>query len=455
MRFSLHSVRFGSASLIFLLGCAVSVPVVTAPVPAKAQAISFGAQIKAHVTKDGSGNIVDQAFTSSDETNLAAANVPYVRLGLVYDSSFVANPSDPTHTGLNSPTLGLVSDTVALLTHSEKVVLTVVVTPALLVSQANSYKTAHPGTTMDQAVNAVTLADLNLSVSLAQSKFGSRIYAIEIWNEPDGASWWTPSTLGTFANAMTNICSTGNAPSWGVPVWGYGFSVLPYAAGSGDSSAASSLYTDLYTAGETTCLSAISAHYYTTTPEEFPPKFNNAATAVSPLPIYLTEFGGVSLSSIRTEGAQAQLILRYMLGFLASSPQPAFTSVYEWKDSCYAPTGAQQYYGLTRDSYCDSGAAEKPALTALEQLLTLETGATSSTGSCTTGVTCSVTLVHSDYTYTVYWRSDTTTTYMNSVVSDPTIYEKQLSTTDAFTSRVPSTIPINQIPRVIRRVTTP
>jgi hypothetical protein len=295
---------------------------------------------------------------------------------------------------------------------------------------------------------------LNLSVSLAKQKFGSRIYAIEIWNEPDGSSWWNTSTLGTFVNALAGICSSENAPSWGLPVWGYAFSVLPHAAGSSDTSAASAIYDSMYVAGEASCLSAISAHYYSSTPEGFPAQFTNASNSTHDLPVNLTEFGGVSMPSIRTEGQQAQLILRYMLTFLSASPRPEFTSIYEWKDSCYATTGAQQYYGVTRDSYCNAGSPEKPALTALEQLLPLETGVSYAGGTCGTGVVCSVTLKHSDYTYTVYWRSDAVATYLNSVVSDLTVDEKQLSTSDAFTSRVPSSVPINQIPRVIRRVTT-
>lgn len=450
-----QTVRSRTARLIATIGCATAIFVSVNSTRSEAQAITFGAQIKAHVTKDASGNIVDQAFTSNDETNLSAANVQYVRLGLVYDSSFVYNSANPGGTGLNSPTFKLVSDTVNLLTHNEKVVLTVVANPTALASQANQYMSTHTGATMDQAVNAVTISDLNVSVGLAVSQFGSRIHAVEIWNEPDGKSWWDITNLGTFNNAMTGICDPSNAPSWGVPVWGYAYSVLPHAAGSGDGSDASVLFDAMRTDSETSCLAAITSHFYTGTPEAFPPQYNNAAGWVSPLPIHLTEFGGISMSGVRTEGQQAQLILRYMLTFLTSSPQPSFTSVYEWKDSCYAPTGAQQYYGITRDAYCDPGTTEKPALTALEQLLPLEAGATYSGGTCGTGVVCSVTLVHPDYTYTFYWRSDNTTTYMNSVISDPTIDEKQLSTTDPFTSRVPSTVPVNQIPRVIRRVTTP
>jgi len=462
-RSSSHAGPFGSLSLLATLGCALSAPLsMTAVPPASAQAIKFGAQIKAHVKRDPSGAVVDQAFTSTDEANLQAANVPYVRLGLVYDTSFVADPSNPSATGLNAPALQLVSDTIDLLTNGEKVVLTVVVTPAVLAQQASQYQTTHSGLSMIQAVNAVAIGDLNLSVSLANQKFGSRLYAIEIWNEPDGGSWWDKKLLGgSFDQAMTGICDAANVPSWGLPAWGYGFLALPYAAGAGDGSPTTVLYSAMHavtppaTISETSCLAAVSAHYYTETPEQFTAAFNNAATQVGSQPIYLTEFGGTSLSTIRSEGAQAQLLLRYMLSFLASSPQPAFTSVYEWKDSCYATAGAQQFYGVTRDSYCSSTSGQKPALLAIEQLLALETGASYSGGTCSTGVVCSVTLKHSDYTYTVYWRSDTVTTYMNSVISDPTIDEKQLSTADPFTSRVPSTVPINQTPRVIRRVTTP
>ena len=372
-------------------------------------------------------------YTTNSSANLVSAGLTTVRFGIYYNPDFDVNGQNSTAW---QPYDALIQ---VLNAAGTKVLMTAFIGPSTLTAQVNSLVTSSTTSSQkDLIVRQTVQGDLNTLVTQAIQRYGSTISAVEIWNEPDNSTFWN-SSLGTFDNAMTGICDS--ISNWPIGiVYGYAFTQIPESI-SGDTSTSTQLYEALSNAGSISCLAGVSAHFYSTTPESLLTSIPYSQGTIGK-PLLLTEFGASSDPSIRTDTAQAQLILRNLLSLFIA--KPVLGSIYEWKDTASAPTTREQHYGMT-----DSSDTAKPVYTGLKNLYSLYVPSTSTTGNCTSGL-CSLNIVQSTYSYTVYWRSDSSGTKLSTIIGNKQIMEKQLSLNTAFAQVLSSSVYATSTPIVIQ-----
>lgn len=277
-----------------------------------------------------------QTFTAADAQRIHRAGFDFVRMGAWTDS-------------MNQPGYRHALEEAIQAAHTAglPVLLTVRSLKPLASPDA-------PPETRNAELGGAGVALANVVVRLAD-QFGSRLLAIELWNEPDLKKYWPTGDVElTFAPFMQAVCARLKAARPAVPMMGFAFARAPLA-GSQPSRMLQPLAATLRT-----CINAISYHSYGMTPEQIRAAAQELRARYG-LPAVVTEDGA---SSAGWNGDDRQV--RRITTLLSAMDKLGIPllSLYEWIDTPTGSDAAQRHYGLL---YTDRVA--KPALTAAEEAL--------------------------------------------------------------------------------------
>ncbi|MFJ4194354.1 glycosyl hydrolase family 5 [Pseudomonas sp. NPDC089534] len=268
-----------------------------------------------------------QNFSSSDAEQIKAAGFSFVRLGVWSDSL-----SDPAYQRQ-------ISDAFAVARAAGL--------PVLMTVRATRPLGTGPAAAGEAFAGAVTGLE---------AAYRTQLVAIEIWNEPDLATYWPTGNFdATFAPFMKAMCQSLQGKASSTPLIGFGFA-RPPNAGSASAVALNSIvnaYPD--------CLDAVSYHPYGMTAAQI----GNAQAFIQQnyrLPGVISEWGISALGSNGGPEGQASKIGAFIAD--VKRLNIPLTSIYEWKNSDTGSNDRERNFGLLT-----SDGQPKPAqLTARTQL---------------------------------------------------------------------------------------
>ncbi|MBV4457584.1 glycosyl hydrolase family 5 [Pseudomonas sp. COR58] len=268
-----------------------------------------------------------QNFSSADAAQIKAAGFSFVRLGVWSDSL-----GDPAYQRQ-------ISDAFAVARAAGL--------PVLMTVRATRPLSAEPAAAGEAFAGAVTSLE---------ASYRTQLVAIEVWNEPDLATYWPTGNFDTtFAPFMKGMCQSLRGKTSSTPLIGFGFA-RPPSAGSASAVALNSIvsaYPD--------CLDAVSYHPYGMTAAQI----GNAQAFIQQnfhLPGVISEWGISALGSNGGPEGQASKIGAF-IGDVKRLNIP-LTSIYEWKNSDSGSNDRERNFGLLT-----SDGQPKPAqLTARTQL---------------------------------------------------------------------------------------
>ncbi|MFM0670588.1 cellulase family glycosylhydrolase [Paraburkholderia sediminicola] len=179
------------------------------------------------------------------------------------------------------------------------------------------------------------------------SAYGNNVLAIELWNEPDLATYWpTGNSDTTFPIYMQAVCAGLKPIHRSVPVVGFGFARAP-ARGSQSDKLLESIR-----ASSAHCIDAVSYHAYGMSELQIQHASKYIRSRYG-LPALITEWG---ISSGGKEGltGQAAHINSFLMG--RESLNTPLISIYEWQDSVNGKNARERNFGLL-----DALGTRKPA----------------------------------------------------------------------------------------------
>jgi hypothetical protein len=275
-----------------------------------------------------------QNFTAADAAQIKAAGFSFVRFGVWSDSlSAKAYQQQVSAAFAAARSAGL---------------------PVLLTVRAIKPLPASSGSELATAGEAFANAVTSLETS-----YSAQLVAIELWNEPDLATYWPTGNFDTtFVPFMSSVCKTLQGKPPATPLVGYGFA-RPPTAGSASTVALNRIVSEY-----PKCLSAVSYHPYGMTAAQI----SSAQAFIQQnfhLPGVISEWGVSALSSNGGADGQASKINAF-IGDVKKLQIP-LTSIYEWKNSDSGSNDREKNFGLLT-----SDGQPKPARMSVETLLNAE-----------------------------------------------------------------------------------
>ncbi|MCU1324111.1 MAG: hypothetical protein JWM43_3760 [Acidobacteriaceae bacterium] len=369
----------------------------------------------------------------ADVDLLASAGIHLVRFGIYYYPDF-------DRQGQKAPEWARYDRLFQILEKRHiRVLMTAFVPPETLREQLKGQSVPNIDGKFDTLrVRSNLLNDLDVLVRNSVQRYGHSIAAIELWNEPENRRFWSVAPeLGSIASAMDGVCA--RAKGWPqLPLLGFGLVLLP----GGDNSS-TTLFDSMKKSGATSCLTAVSGHFYREHAELVIDELRKATEYVQ-LPVAVTELGASSMSTTRTESQQADLVSRVILSSLiAKSP---LISMYEWKDSAEAMPEREKHFGALR-----SDSTKKPLFYAIQNFLPLYQKAESFSGSCTEEI-CQVAMRVDMQEYQVFWNKSATEVPLSKYLRAEEIDSKLLRSADDFYTSSPQEITLTQSPLLVHVV---
>lgn len=187
-------------------------------------------------------------------------------------------------------------------------------------------------------------------VSSVVSAYGNDLLAIEIWNEPELATYWPTGDVGTtFPIYMQAVCAGLKSVHTSIPVVGFGFATAPARGSESDKLLESIQRSSAH------CFNAVSYHAYGMSESEIQ---QTAAYIRSQydMPSLITEWGVSSGSKDGLDG-QAARINSFLMG--RESMNTPLMSIYEWQDTASGRNARERSFGLL-----DASGTRKPAFRA-------------------------------------------------------------------------------------------
>jgi hypothetical protein len=171
-----------------------------------------------------------------------------------------------------------------------------------------------------------------------EKSYGPQLVAIEIWNEPDLATYWPTHNFDTtFAPFMSAVCKSLQETPPSTPLIGFGFARPPFA-GSASTAALNRIVSDY-----PQCLRAISYHPYGMTGSQI----SKAQAFIQQnfhLPGVISEWGVSALGSNGGNERQASKIQAFVKD--VKTLNIPLTSIYEWKNSETGGNDRERNFGL-------------------------------------------------------------------------------------------------------------